>query len=490
MRARDLSLCFGVLAASAGLLAANPLAPQPVSPRAVARAGADVVSASGGSALPVNPAGLVRGSGLSADVALGVRAQRIELRRIAQADVANPPAYPRADSRAESPRLSAFLAASLLSGRLAFGVGVWTDAVHDADFPRAAGEPTAAITDPQRYLVRRLSLAKQSLGIGVAARPTRWLAVGAAVTVSQVRLSLARDGWGGHAADRPVFEDPRLDLPVRAGGSDDRVLGVAAGITLSPPSAPIEIALSFSAAEDALLAGGVLIDRARFAPIGYAEPIGPAGAALVTRATTPMILRAATRFQRGRADLELGAELQRERGHEWSGTPNGLELPVRRPASGYTFIPIDSIPFALSTQTRYVLHAGGELALGRGLFALRGGWAYRSAGSASAEMTAAAPEPSTHVLGFGVAAMLAGLRLEIGYQRALRTRVRIEDSHWRHWNPLDPPVGRDVGTGRISTSEDLVAVGLSIDFGPAKRAFFPPPEPPEPAPEELPPEDE
>ena len=45
-------------------------------------------------------------------------------------------------------------------------------------------------------------------------------------------------------------------------------------------------------------------------------------------------------------------------------------------------------------------------------------------------------------------------------------------------------VNEDVGTGRITTSEDLLSAGVSIDFGAARRAFFPPPEPPE----ELPPE--
>ncbi len=453
--------------------------PEPVGPRAIGRAGAVTASADDVWALAVTPTGLVPargGAGLELGASLGLHATRLSHARVG---VDPQLRFPLAESRTGTTSLPSFGARlGLFGGRLAFGAARFIASREELGYPRSPATTPRAIDDPQRYLVRAMTSQRTVWALGMAARPLRWLGLGASFSISQLGLDFSRDGWVGASGDLARSEDPRLDLPTQLSLTDDAVPALGLGLAIRPPHSPLALAASVELPWDADLGGRASIGATRGAPVGLRSVHAEGRGEVHLARPLPIVARTGVRLAGARADLELDAELcHLPSAGGWSATATDLRLIGVDFANQNTVTELTSVPMALATRTRYRIALGSDLVLVPGFMILRLGWALTSATAPAALRTAASAQGQTQALALGLAVHSAGLRLEVGWQHTLVTRTSTRASAWRHWNPLVPGNAEDVGSGDYSSAEDLVGVGLSIDVGAARRAFSPPPEP-------------
>jgi hypothetical protein len=192
----------------------------PVSPRAVGRAGAAVVSDDGAGALVLNPAALARRE--AARVQLGV----VVIDDDAHFDAVGegPIAIERGPST-----VVPVLGGAMRLGPVVVGVALLDDAVLARAFPEPApGQPVDDVERlfPHRYAGLALSHRRRTVAVGASWRATEWLAIGASLMASRESLSETRRVWAGFTG-RDLVASAGRDVTVRVDGTDAFVPGGA-----------------------------------------------------------------------------------------------------------------------------------------------------------------------------------------------------------------------------------------------------------------------
>jgi hypothetical protein len=427
----------------------------PVSPRAVGRAGAAVVSDDGAGALVLNPAALARRE-----------AARVQLGVVVIDDDAHFDAVgegPIAIERGPSTVVPVGGGAMRL-GPLVVGAALLDDAVLARAFPEP--EPGQPVDDverlfPHRYAGLALSHRRRTLAVGASWRATEWLAIGASLTASRESLAETRRVWAGFTG-RDMVASAERDITVRVDGTDAFVPGGAVGVLAAPADVPIELGVSASYADAARIDGGVAASVARPGMPPTVELASPR-AQITLRA--PLIVRTGARWLAERWILELAGELALFPSDGASDC---------RPCSDWT---IDGVTVVDDTgargavdtlRSRFVRRAHGAVRVAADVELVPGflwgtaGYAYQSAATPRDRSSASGADLGGHTAAVGVEIATDGATITLGVARTFTPGVAVDVTRLTLDNPFAAGT-TSTGQGTSSFTRDVVALTAELE---------------------------
>ncbi|HLU66806.1 MAG TPA: hypothetical protein VKZ63_11045 [Kofleriaceae bacterium] len=450
-----IAACLG----GAGAAEAGGLDLDPVGPRAIGRAGAQVVSGDGGAALLVNPAGLARRG--EARVQLGIGLHDLDADyRPADADASNSPTV--AD-RSE-PLAAPLVAASASAGPLVIGAAVLVEGRLERAMPAPEfGQPEADVARlfPHRYGGLELGYRRRTVVLGAAARVGEWLGVGLAAGASDILLRERRRIWAGFAGRDPLGS-PARDLDLMIEGEDRLVPVASGGALIAPPELPLEMAIGLSWSGDAYPDGRAVFTRTSDLP--YPEPLaGPGDGGrpqAETRVGGPTVLRGGVRYLGRRITAELDGELvwYREAGKlpEW----RTRDLAVRD-QTGQT-APLGRVPSLVALRNHGAVRAAVDLEAVAGFLWLTAGYAYATAATARAHLQPAWGDLGGHTAAVGAEASWNQITFTLGYARQMAPAARLEPGEGLPFvNPFAAGTA-PAAAGRHRRARDSVALSVEV----------------------------
>jgi hypothetical protein len=428
-----------------------------VSPRAIGHAGAALVSDDGPAALFACPAAMARRDARRAQLAGLVVDDDVWL---AGAD------HPRISDRGPAELVPVVGGVGAL-GPVIIGVGFATTASLDRRLPEPEpGLPAATVIAdfPHRYGALDARWTRRSLALGVAARPTEWLAVGASGVLSRVDARERRRVWAGFGRDMPLGY-PMRDVIVEIDASDALVPGAALGALVAPTDVPLELALgaswtaSVDAAGDASLA--VANTPADTTVDIQAPTVEAAGARASGTFASPLVLHAGVRWVGARYAVEGGATAWSYRGagaaagDAWTIT--GARVVDETGASA----PVERFATRIGRRSHAAVRASVDVEIIPGFAWVSAGYGWRGAGQARNATTLGGVDRGGHTLALGAELTAGDVVITLGWSRQLArdTTVGAPGLPWD--NPIAPEA-LPANLGTYGQSRDVVGIGVEI----------------------------
>lgn len=387
-----------------------------LSPRAVGRAGADLVAGDGGAALLVAPAGLARRDDTRAGVGVAIVDGDSSYRALA-ADAPKAPTVTNLAPAASSPLVS-------VAGRVG-PVVVGAVYLEEADIRRLLPVPSPSVSAadvtrlyPYRYAGTSLRFDRQTVAVGAAARVAPWLGLGVAVTASRVQLAESREIWAG-VPGRDTPGDPGRDLALSVSGSDSFVPGAVASALIAPPQLPLEFAVAVSATATAHLDGTAALTRPRGVEAPTPQLTSPTAALSLP---TPIAIRAGVRYLGDRVIAELDGELNLLPGgfdNRWS--LGGVAV---HDQSG-SMAEISAMTPAAQVGGDAAVRASADAEIVPGFVWLTAGYAFESGAGSPDRLSPIAAATSAHIIAGGAEVRWGNVTLTLGYARTLSAAVTV-----------------------------------------------------------------
>ncbi len=424
-----------------------------LSPRAIGHAGAALVSDDGVGALFACPAAIARRSERRGQVAGLFIDDDVWL---AGGD------HPRISDRGPAELIPLAGVIGTL-GPLVVGVGVATTASIDRRLP--APEPglpaeTVSADFPHRYAALEARWTRRTVALGVAARPTEWLAIGAAATFARVDTTERRRVWAGFGGRDTPLGNPVRDVDVAIAATDGFVAGGAIGALLAPGDVPIELALGASWSDDVRAGGEATVAVARTPVIGAVLPptVEAADARAVGRFGSPLTLHAGVRWVGARFAVEAGATA-------WtypSRADDAWEITAARivDASGAS-APIAGLATRIGRRSHGALHGSVDLELLPGFAWLSAGYGWRGAAQTTPATTLGGVDRGGHTLAFGAELTAGAAIITLGWSRQLARTTTVGAPGL----PWDNPLAAETLAANLGIhghSRDLIAIGLEL----------------------------
>ncbi len=429
--------------------------------RTLARAGGSVVSADGGAALDVNPAGLARRSVRRIALGATLADERARFRATGFG------AFDAAETRDRAPTRTS-LAGHFISGigtRVVAGLAYSGPGSvrFDAPAPVGATAPVATGCDdrcaaPHRYGGTRLDLSRHALAAGLAVRLTPWLAAGAAGEVAHVGLAATRMVWGGRTVGNTPGElDPAFDALLEFDTTAALVPGATVGLIAAPRGLPIELGLALTAESEARLAGTARLHDGRGRLDGSAGVTALSAPDARAELTLPgeLTVRAGVRLLAARAAAELSAEFTHREGQPVASLA-GLSL---RHDDGAT-AEVTQAPLGPTLIDAHALRIAADVDLIPGFLTLTVAWAFRSAGLVASSASPAWTGDGGHVLAAGVEARAGDVTVVVGIARTLDAEFSLAPGDARVLAPF--VAGPPALPGTIAT--DALRIGISVEL--------------------------
>lgn len=418
-----------------------------LSPRGVGRAGASMVSDDGAAAVLLDPAGLARRDAVRGQLGLVV------VDDDGRYDA--PGAGPVIDERGPS---TAF---PVVGGQGRIGpVVVGATLIDEASWSRrfAAPEPGLPVDDVERYYPHRyagLAAAhtRRTLGLGAAWRATEWLAIGGALTLSQVELDETRRVWAGFDGRDEVGGASR-DVTVRVAGEDGLVPGGVIGALIAPIDVPIEIGVSAAYSAPADLTGDATVTEAN--PGEPPEVVAPAPHADATL-TAPVIARMGARWLGERWSVEVGAELWVYPGADPTWTIRGVTIVDDTGATAA----LTSLRSQVARRDHGAVRLAGDVEVVPGFVWLTGGYAWTGASTPREHLTPAAGDLGGHTAALGAEVSSDGVTVSLGVAHTFVDSVDVEVTELALDNPFD---AGSMPTGLGIHDEARTTIALSVEF--------------------------
>lgn len=428
----------------------------PVSPRAVGHAGAAVVSDDGPGALFACPAAMARRDG-----------RRVQLGGLVVDDdvwlVGDD--HPRISDRGPAELVPVIGGAGAL-GPVIVGIGFATTASIDRRLPQPEpGLPAATVLAdfPHRYGALDARWTRRTLALGVAARPTEWLAIGVSGALSRVDARESRRVWAGFGRDMPLGY-PMRDVIVAIDASDALVPGGALGALVAPADVPLELALGASWTANVDAAGGADISVANTPPATGVNIQAPttlaAGARAAGTFASPLVLHAGVRWVGARYALEGGATAWSYRAggdSDDAWTITDARVIDETGASA----PIDRFATRIGRRSHAAVRASVDVEVVPGFAWLSAGYAWRGAGQARNATTLGGVDRGGHTLALGAELTAGNAVITLGWSRQLArdTTVLAPGLPWD--NPIAPEA-LPANLGTYGHSRDVVGIGVEI----------------------------
>jgi hypothetical protein len=392
------------------------------SPRAIGRAGANVVGDDGGGALLVNPAALARREGWRAQLGLAFADDEIAWRGDASAPVA----------RNQAPSSAAPLGAIVgaIDGWV-IGLGAMTSAISDRGLrtPGAIPPEDFERAFDYRYAGLRGFARLDTITAGIARRVGDQLAVGVALAGSRMAFAENRRMWAGFSG-RDRIGAPANDLEIELVGRDRLVPSATLGVLVVPVDEPIELGASLAWSADATIEADVTARGTEGGP-SISITGAPAGSLVLRQ---PWQARFGARYLGDRYVVELAGELAVAPPSAAAPVWRVEGLAVRDPSR--VLVDLTRVPSRASMRRR---HGAVRTAID---VELVGGFLWATAGYAftvgSVEATRQSPsfgDLGGHTLALGLEGAHGGFTFTLGWSRTWSV-ARREDSGLRHDNPF------------------------------------------------------
>lgn len=416
------------------------------SPRGVGRAGTTLVSDDGAAAVQRNPAGLARRDGRRAQLALGVRSERLD------------------DARAGAPIAATGQPAQLTGAVFAAGsAGPMVIGVALVDTRRGAALPApTAFTAPDQLVTRfghryaglTWRRDQRTLAVAVAARVNDWLALGVTGSLAAVTVEERRRLWAGFSG-RDVIGDPARDVDVTLRGEDAVVPGATFAALLAPAALPIELAAAVSTANTVHADGDALVVAADPREI----EVDAARARATLALATPLRARVGGRWLAERWSVEANLEVARVPAR--AGAP-------RWDLSRATLIDRVGVATELTTVASRAArtdHVAASLAFDvevlPGLGWLTLGAAHRTSATPTGTMTATAGAPPLTTLAIGAEVVAGPVTVTVGASHGWYHATTQTASTLGYDDPFAPAPG-DVGVAVVRGGVDEVALAVEL----------------------------
>lgn len=438
-----------VCALGAGRAAAQSLSLDPMTARAVARAGVGLVSDDTAAVWWQNPAGAARRE-----------APRLTLGFVAvDTDLEIEPSVSGAallQSRANSgvsPQLS-------LAGTwkdVTFGLSLLSSQRQARRFEGPPGDLSrdgANTLFSMRYAGLAGVLRRDTLSLGAARRFGDSLALGVAVGGSRFAVRETRAVWAGLEGE-PIA-DHTLDVDLAFDATDPLVPSASLGAVLVPEESPLELAFSASLVGAATASGDV---GHRPSAIGTKlDPAAPRRASL--HVPGAVVLRSGARWLgerwsvEGNGELELTTRGARDLRWELDGVtflhPSGAVASPR------------ALPAQLSLRSLAHLRAAGDIEVIEGLLWLCAGAGWSPIHTPPERMAPGFSELGGTTVAFGAEVSAGGVTVALGLSRTFSRHFAVRRSLRR----LDGPFGggdQETGLGVYQSAIDLVGVSIEIE---------------------------
>lgn len=416
------------------------------SPRAIGRAGTNVVGDDGGGALLINPAALARRDTWRAQLGIAFSDDEIAWQGAPEAPLA----------RNQAPSSAAPIGALVGSlGTWVIGVGVMTSASSERALRSPGNIPPEDFDRAfdYRYAGMRGSARRDTVTVGVARRIGDQLALGLAVGGSRIAVAENRRLWAGFGG-RDTIGSPANDVEIEFVGHDAFVPSATFGLLLVPLDEPIELGASLAWSADAMI-------DASAAALGTADGprVSTTGSARGTLVLAqPWIARAGARYLGERFVVELGGELAVAPARATDPAWHVEGITIRDPSTVMT--DLTRVPSRASMRRR---HGAVRGAIDAELVA---GFLWATAGYAFAVGSVEAQRQSTsfgdlggHTLGLGLEGAHGGFTFTIGWSRTWSV-ARRADSRLG----LDNPFGAgDAALPRGTYDGSIDQLGILID---------------------------
>ncbi len=426
-----------------------------VSPRAVGRAGAALVSDDGPAALFACPAAIAR---------RGERRAQLGGLFIDDDVWLSTAAHPRISDRGPSELVPLAGAVGHL-GPVVVGVAIATTASLDRRLP--APEPglpadTVSADFPHRHAALEARWTRRTAAAGLALRATEWLALGATATVARVDAVERRRVWAGFGGRDLPSGNPVRDVDVTVTGADRLIPGAALGALVAPPEVPLELAVGASWAGDVHLDGDATVAWGRTPPPAGSATTAPtvvaADATARARVASPLALQAGVRWVGERHAIEAGAAA-------W--TYLAADVPAwhidgaRVVDDTGASAPLDRLPSRIGRRSHGALRVSGDLEILPGFLWLSAGYGWRGAAQATRATTLGGVDRGGHILAAGAELTAGAATVTVGWSRQLARETVVGAPGL----PADNPFAAGApaaNLGRHGHSRDVVAVGLEL----------------------------
>ena len=416
----------------------------PAAPRSAGRAGTGTVSDDGAGAAFTSPAALARRGGLRVVAGTAIVDDGLEH------------APDGADTTARAQGGAALLptgAAIAGAGPLVVALAVAADG-EGRSF--AAPDPGLGATSVNRFFAYRYAglsarLERRAAALALAARVTDWLALGAAATLSTVRVQERRRIWAGFTGRGDVPGDPDFDVDVRLDADDAAVPGAVFGAFVAPASIPLELAGSIAWSNEIHVRG--------------AAALAPASAALATTGgdaaldlPTAVVVRGGARWLGDRWTAELGVDawLRDPSTPAWRLAGASVTDVVTQASS-----PLALLPSRFALRRRIAARAALDVEAVSGFLWLTAGYAWTGAGTPDDRLAPTTAMLAEHTAALGVEIAAGRFTATLGWSRSFTRERAITSSALRLDDPFDP-VATPVGLGRYDATRDVF--GLSLEW--------------------------
>lgn len=434
------------------------LDPPPAGAAGLALGGVGAVSLPTPAALWTNPS-LIAGSARSVALELGLRRSD---RSLVRTDVVNQTA-PARDT-----------AAATLAPAISIAVPVWRPwlwaglAYHlhlraDSEYPPQVTKAGASRLSPGRYRGTSLDLQQHMISLGLAAH-SRYVALGASLELSHLRLAHRQSLWAGTQQDQPLNENPLLDVDAQLEAANVAALGGLLGITLRPWSF-LEIGGAVRLPFTARLDGSMILAAGTRAPYGYTSISAKGGDA---RTDLPLPLEVRAGVGVGPARLKLLVEVAYSRWSAASGLAAQLEGAALQLKKGTTAPleqrPIERLALGVELDDRFSVHGALVVEPWPGVLWLRSGYAFHHGATRPEAPSSVLLDLDHHVWSLGLEAGRGAVRFGVAFAQSFEASLDAPGDRALLQNPLSPSVTIPVGRGQYAASAIAVAFESSVSF--------------------------
>jgi len=426
-----------------------------VSPRAVGRAGAAVVSDDGAGAIVLNPAALARREARRAQ--LGIAVVDDDARYDAGA---GPIAVERGSST-----VYPVLGGAAAVGPVVVGLALLDDAVVAREFPQPTpGQPVDDVEQlfPQRYAGLAAAHHRSTAGVGASWRATEWLAIGGALTWSRVSLSETRRLWAGFAG-RDLVGGADRDVTLALSGRDDFVPGGVLGVLAAPVDVPIELGGSIGGSDTPRLSGDAAASAGNPGAAPSVETSSPAASIALS---SPLIVRAGARWLGERWIVELAGELALFPRRGAAGCRGCADWSVE----GITIVdetgaraPVSTVRSQRVARAHGAVRVAADVELVPGFLWLTAGYAFQTAATPADRLSPAAADLGGHTAAVGAELSTDGITITLGVARTFTPATAVDVTRLTLDNPFDAGTAA-TGLGTTSLTRDVVALTAELEL--------------------------
>jgi long-chain fatty acid transport protein len=423
--------------------------------RSLGRGGAFVASADDLSAAWLNPARLAALRGVQVLADLGMVHWDVDFQRAADAAVA-PGGFALAENMAPpvwSP--SVFLGWD-------FGLD-WFEATIGFYGPYA-GDLGFDSTGPQRYTLVYLDMFYAIYQVAVAFRPVRWLAIGAAFQIQDIRMTEAVK-LSAYTGFDPLggAEDPSNDILVELDVASHVNPSGLFGLWAAPADwvdLGLSVQLPVSVEADGTVAAWLPSDNALLRDAWID------GDRVTVRLDNAMVIRAGVGFRLPRRfELEVDAWAEVWEPHRAIATE--VHDVVLRDVEGDMDIALADIVVRQDWRSSFGAAAGVEWEVLERRLRLRLGLFYDSSAIPDRTLSVAWYDAHKVALCFGLTVEFWRMAIDVGYAHLFYVPRAVDDSAVTQINPLEPPseaLLSVVGNGSYEASADSVGLTLRAQF--------------------------